>query len=98
MASGRIPYNNTTPLGVKIRMVMQQGAQFRQSVHELALEVGRYADDNAGIGTDSGIASGSVQGFKDLLTRADGEIGGVNVVDVLANAQSMTRTLLDSMA
>ncbi len=98
MATGRIPYTNTTPLGVKIRNVMQQGAGFRAALHELAIEVGRYNDASADISTDSGIVSGSVQGFKDLLARADGEMGGTNIVDVLTGAQSMTRTLLDSMA
>lgn len=98
MATGRIPCNSATPLGRKIDALMQIGSRFRQAVFELNLEIGRYNDDNAGIATDSGIAANSVQGFKDLLSRMAGEMGGVNLVDVLTGAQSMTRTLLDSMA
>ncbi len=98
MASGRIGYDKTTKIGQKIDRVVSQGASFRAAAHELALEIGRYNDDNAGIATDSGIASGSVQTFRDLLARVDGEMGGGFVVAVAQDAHGNTRDFLDSMA
>ncbi len=98
MASGRISYDKTTKIGQKLDRVLGQGASFRAAAHELALEVGRYNDANADLATDSGIASDSVQAFKDLLARTDGEMGGDFVEAIAQDAQGMTRTFLDSMA
>ncbi len=100
MASARIPYNATTVIGVKIRLVMQQLAQARQTLGEFAQEMAAYAGDTTALATDSGIASGSCQAFLDQISRANSEANGTMTIANYGSptATSYWKTLCDNMA
>ncbi len=98
MASSRIPYSAATVIGSKISAAVQLGARYRAALFELNLECLAYADDNTSFATDSGVASGSAQTFRDLLGKASAEIGALAPDAISVNGLTNSRTFLDRVA
>lgn len=99
MASGKIPSNPDLPLGRDIANLARHGANFRNAAAELSRRVGKYNDDNTTLATYSGIPSGQVQAFRDLLARVVGETCDVVLAGqgITEGNQTHTRQFLDAI-
>lgn len=99
MASQRMSYTTTSPIGAKLARVAQLGSQFRQAVMELHNDVEDYNDNNTQLETDLGNApSGTGATLRGLLNFAQAELYGQTINDIPANSQTSTRQLLDQTA
>jgi hypothetical protein len=98
VASARIPYNQTTALGQKIRAVVAAGVEMRKNAEELDRVLVKYNDDAAGIATDSGIDSGNVATVRNLVASVVAESTGVTLGQINAGTQTSTRQFLDAMS
>lgn len=97
MASARIPFNKTLPMGVKLDSMLRHLTEARKLASEMGRVIAKYQDGNADIETDLGIASGQVQAFKDILARAAAELAGTVIIQLNVNDQSFARQLADAM-
>lgn len=97
MATARIGYDPTTTLGATIRQVVRQGVEFRKGLQELNRVLDKYIDATADITTDTGVASGNVTLFRNLVNQAQAEAAVLNIVQVDVGSASAIRQLLDAM-
>ena len=77
MASARINYTATSPLGAKIRAYVSAIQEARKNGQELARILDKYLDGEADIAADSGIDVGNVPLVRNLVTQSKNELAEV---------------------
>jgi endonuclease III len=97
MASQRIPYNTSLPLGAKFQRLVRFIVSARQEAEELNRQLQKFIDDEAAIANESGIALAKVAEVRSIISYVAGELGGVTELAVPQGGKTWTRDLADAM-